>query len=65
MTERPTVGSILSPRLISLFIVLIIYGGFYLQVDVKHFLDRQGSNANSPQNHHRYRYQLWVPHVRF
>ncbi|EWM23480.1 dep domain containing protein [Nannochloropsis gaditana] len=33
------------------------------QVDVKHFLDRQGSNANSPQNHHRYRYQIWVPHT--
>ena len=34
-----------------------------LQVDVKHFLDRHGSNANSPSNHHRYCYQLWVAQV--
>lgn len=30
------------------------------QVDVKHFLDRQGSNAYSPANHRRYTYLLWV-----
>jgi hypothetical protein len=29
-------------------------------VDVKHFLDRQGSNAYSPSNHRRYTYLLWV-----
>lgn len=30
------------------------------QVDVKHFLDRQGSNAHNPSNHRRYTYLLWV-----
>ena len=30
------------------------------QVDVKHFLNRQGSNAYSPSNHRRYTYLLWV-----
>lgn len=27
---------------------------------MKHFLDRQGSNAYSPSNHRRYTYLLWV-----